>query len=46
MENLWPKNLTVTGTKAPVMILREQASLLGDDAEHRRARCVEYRLIP
>ncbi len=34
MENLWPENLTVTGTKAPVIILREQASLLGEATQN------------
>lgn len=30
MESLWPKDLTVNEAKAPVAILREQASLLGE----------------
>jgi len=34
MENLWPENLTVTETKAPVIILREQASLLGETTQN------------
>ncbi|RLC20652.1 MAG: hypothetical protein DRI57_04335 [Deltaproteobacteria bacterium] len=34
MESLWPENLTVTGIKAPVIILREQASLLGDTTQN------------
>lgn len=34
MENLWPENLTVTQRKAPVTILREQASLLGEATQN------------
>ncbi len=34
MENLWPENLTVTKTKAPVTVLREQASLLGEATQN------------
>jgi len=34
MENLWPRNLTVTQRKAPVTILREQASLLGEATQN------------
>ncbi|OQX03642.1 MAG: hypothetical protein BWK80_55255 [Desulfobacteraceae bacterium IS3] len=34
MENLWPQNLTVTQRKAPVTILREQASLLGEATQN------------
>jgi len=34
MENLWPKDLKAAGTKAPVTILREQASLLGETTQN------------
>ena len=34
MENLWPDDITVMGKKAPVTILREQASMLGEKTKN------------
>jgi len=34
MENLWPDNIAVTEKKAPVTILREQASMLGEKTQN------------
>jgi len=34
MENLWPDDIAVTEKKAPVTLLREQASMLGEKTQN------------
>jgi len=34
MENLWPDDINITEKKAPVTILREQASMLGEKTQN------------